>query len=340
MTNANWCVGDGSAVQCNQSAPVVSETDPEVGTLTASKWCAANAGGTAIDCTQSAPGLPTCSEGEGLVYTSGAWACQQPSPTFDFTDVVEQTINTQVSSNIVLLAGFSGSVSVSVTGDGSPQWRSCSTGTCGTVIQTWTSGSGTISGGNYIQLRLTTAATYNTASVATVTVGSGIADWSATTNDYKVVFITSTTYKGNLGGTSGADAKCATRAIAGGLTGTYKAWVSISAAKDPESAFTHSTKPYVLPNGTKVADDWTDLTDGSLDNAINRNEFGNSYSGSTWTATTNAGQYDNVGETCANWASSSSGQQGMEGQSSTTNWSSTGSDSYCNQTLSLFCFAQ
>ena len=31
------------------------ETDPEVNTLTGSKWCASNAGGTAIDCTQNAP---------------------------------------------------------------------------------------------------------------------------------------------------------------------------------------------------------------------------------------------------------------------------------------------
>lgn len=32
-----------------------SETDPQVGTLTANKWCAANAGGNAIDCTADAP---------------------------------------------------------------------------------------------------------------------------------------------------------------------------------------------------------------------------------------------------------------------------------------------
>lgn len=31
-------------------------TDARIGTLTANKWCAANAGGTAIDCTQNAPG--------------------------------------------------------------------------------------------------------------------------------------------------------------------------------------------------------------------------------------------------------------------------------------------
>jgi hypothetical protein len=32
-----------------------SEADPQVGTLTANKWCSANAGGTAIDCTADAP---------------------------------------------------------------------------------------------------------------------------------------------------------------------------------------------------------------------------------------------------------------------------------------------
>lgn len=37
------------------SAITVSETDPQVGTLTANKWCAANAGATAVDCTQDAP---------------------------------------------------------------------------------------------------------------------------------------------------------------------------------------------------------------------------------------------------------------------------------------------
>lgn len=37
----------------------VTETDPQVGTLTASKWCAANAGGTAVDCTQDPPVTPS-----------------------------------------------------------------------------------------------------------------------------------------------------------------------------------------------------------------------------------------------------------------------------------------
>ena len=36
-------------------AVVPSETDPQVGTLTATKWCTANAGGTFIDCTSDIP---------------------------------------------------------------------------------------------------------------------------------------------------------------------------------------------------------------------------------------------------------------------------------------------
>jgi len=45
-------VGDGSGLT---NLPAGTETDPQVGTLTASKWCAANAGATTIDCTQNAP---------------------------------------------------------------------------------------------------------------------------------------------------------------------------------------------------------------------------------------------------------------------------------------------
>lgn len=55
------------------NSPVtVTESDPQVGTLTANKWCAANAGATAIDCTQDAPsGGGTSSGSAGYVQFSG-----------------------------------------------------------------------------------------------------------------------------------------------------------------------------------------------------------------------------------------------------------------------------
>jgi hypothetical protein len=49
-----------------------------------------------------------------------------------------------------------------------------------------------------------------------------------------IVFVTSTRHSPKFGGLAGADAICAARATAGGLAGTYKAWLSTSTvnAKD------------------------------------------------------------------------------------------------------------
>ncbi len=44
----------------------------------------------------------------------------------------------------------------------------------------------------------------------------------------KRIFVTSTLYSGNLGGLSGADAKCLTAAQSVNLPGTWKAWLSSS----------------------------------------------------------------------------------------------------------------
>ena len=50
------------------------------------------------------------------------------------------------------------------------------------------------------------------------------------------------------------------------------AWLSDSTAS-PSSRFTHSSVPYVLPDGTTVvANDWADLTGGTLQHLINMDE--------------------------------------------------------------------
>jgi len=45
-------------------------TDARIGTLTASKWCATNAGGTAIDCTQNAPAASAGTDKQ-LIFNDG-----------------------------------------------------------------------------------------------------------------------------------------------------------------------------------------------------------------------------------------------------------------------------
>lgn len=106
----------------------------------------------------------------------------------------------------------------------------------------------------------------------------------------KTVFITSQVFNGNLGGLAGADAKCQQLATAAGLGGTYKAWLSDSTT-DARDRLTHATVPYRLVDGTTVANDFTDLTDGSLDAPINRAENGTVVGDRPWTGTDFAGEH-------------------------------------------------
>jgi hypothetical protein len=152
------------------------------------------------------------------------------------------------------------------------------------------------------------------------------------------VFVTSTTYNGSLGGQSGADAKCAARAAAAGFSGSYRAWIATTASDDPESQFAHSSSPYYLPSGTKVADNWTDLTDGSLDSAISETETGSPPGTAVWTAVGTNGTYAGS-NSCTSWGSTSgSGNKGSP-SSATSTWTSNGTQS-CSSSAALYCFKQ
>jgi cysteine-rich repeat protein len=59
----------------------------------------------------------------------------------------------------------------------------------------------------------------------------------------KLVFITSGSWNGNLGGLAGGDGKCQTLANAAALGGTYKAWLSNN-TQQPAVRFTKSTTGY------------------------------------------------------------------------------------------------
>ncbi len=87
----------------------------------------------------------------------------------------------------------------------------------------------------------------------------------------KTVFVTSAQFNGNLGGLEGADAKCQAEADGPASivpSGTYLAWLS-DGTDSPDTRFTKSAHPYILLDGTKIAENYTDLTDGSILNAIN-----------------------------------------------------------------------
>lgn len=157
------------------------------------------------------------------------------------------------------------------------------------------------------------------------------------------VFVTTSAHQGNLGGLDGADEICNKRAREGGMSGFYKAWLSSAAGGSPASRFTRNSGPYVLKNGTRIANSWTDLTDGSLLAPINIMENGQLETGIqfAWTGTATSGQLHG-GPTCTNWTTNSSSVDGVQGASNRDDqqWTSWTLFFNCSNAYRLYCFQQ
>jgi|GEM_PF-1529063 len=187
-----------------------------------------------------------------------------------------------------------------------------------------------------------TAYYYKVAAKNAVGIGTQSTESSATTlSEWRRIFVTSTTYTGNLGGLSGADTSCQTRANALSLGGTWKAWLSSETVNASDRLY-HDTVAYINMNSDKVADNWTDLTDGSLDGAIQYNESGVVASGQAWTGSYSSG-LSYFSQDCTAWTSTTgvTGDAGLSGivTSSTGTWSYNGTNS-CNTSLPLYCVEQ
>lgn len=102
---------------------------------------------------------------------------EETPDTFSFLDTISIPANNEGESEIIQISGLTGSVSVSVSGVGSPAFRICADASCDTVISGYSSGSGSISDGQYLQLRATAGADKCGVGTTTVSVGGGMADW-------------------------------------------------------------------------------------------------------------------------------------------------------------------
>lgn len=89
----------------------------------------------------------------------------------------------------------------------------------------------------------------------------------------KVIFLTKGLHDGDFGGLTEADAICQAEAQAAGLSGTFKAWLS-DTYESPATRFTKNGSPYQLVDGTVIAIDWNDLTDGIIDHPIHLDATG------------------------------------------------------------------
>jgi len=187
--------------------------------------------------------------------------------SFSFVDETYAEPNTSYDSNEVALSGFIGDLDVTVSSSATVFIIKNGTDTGGTFTL--------VQEGDTVGIRMTSS-TFEATVVATLTAGTLQRDWQITTRPDEVVlgngtrvFITDSTWNGNLGGVAGADAKCQDEAdaIAKYSGGTYKAWLGAGSSY-PSTTFVHSTTPYKnyeAGHGWRtVASDWTGLTTQDL----------------------------------------------------------------------------
>lgn len=165
-----------------------------------------------------------------------------------------------------------------------------------------------------------------------------------------LTFVTSTTHWGDFDGLSGADAVCQELAEAAGLPGEYLAWLGDTTGS-PSTRFVRATVPYTLVDGTVIADDWDELTDGQIASAILLDELGHQRQLGTpqpWTNVNPDGTAGGIEPNahCDNWTSSLGGAGGHIGNNGFallgyTNAGWTKFRSWdCSMSWELYCFQQ
>lgn len=128
-----------------------------------------------------------------------------------------------------------------------------------------------------------------------------------------LVFVTSTLHTGDFGGVAGADAICAARATAAGLSGTYRAW--ISGGGTAALARLQGARGWVRVDGAPVIDRPEDFAQGRLLNPIRIDELGNDVAGTNTLQVFTGSNADGTESTstCNNWSTASGSVLGAFG---------------------------
>lgn len=183
---------------------------------------------------------------------------------------------------------------------------------------------------------------------------------SSTCKNEWFVFVSSQDYHGDMdspGGLTGlaaGDTQCTTLADDSEalveLNGkTWKAWLSTSGISGVNAKDRVKDGIYILSDGTKIAENLNDLTDGILLNPININEKGEILSTSNpyvWTGTNEFGLVisgDATATNCNQWSEGSASVYGWKGDwnaldLSWTNITLDSSDRKCSETNRIYCF--
>jgi hypothetical protein len=159
----------------------------------------------------------------------------------------------------------------------------------------------------------------------------------------KRVFITSVAVPIPVGGASLSDQKCQKLADGRGLGATWKAWISDNTGS-AAARLTHANVPYRLLDGTLIANNWIDLTDGALAHSIDVDETVTRLTGpaEAWTGTDTTGAAIKF-DTCANWSNATASlPYGYVGVSDRADYGWTQVfEQFCNHSdPRLYCFEQ
>lgn len=174
-----------------------------------------------------------------------------------------------------------------------------------------------------------TTTTTTTTSTSTTTTTLGLQD--------SIVFVTSTTSDGDLGGIAGADATCNSLASAAGLPGTYMAWLSTGTA-NPDGRMFKSTNPYRTPDNVLLATNWNKLTQGFLQNPPNLDESGTAVGNvPVWTGTAFDGT--RKAPDCSGWTNSAGTGWAGESWRQHSHWTQW-QERNCTEVKAFYCVQQ
>ena len=175
--------------------------------------------------------------------------------------------------------------------------------------------------------------------------------------DAKLVFLSSVAFKGGkLKSAKDAHTECQKLAAGADFDNAtnFSAWLS-DASYSPSKGFTKTAgKPYVRPDGVRIANDWEDLILNGPDDGITVTETGTTLLGmGVWTGTGPDGGLVKDTLTCKGWSSSELGDKGHRGQSGVKKqpgpvWSqwldndhwTTYSALSCSFAYQIYCFEQ
>jgi hypothetical protein len=284
-------------------------------------------------------GTGGCNNGLGRLLcmetTGGSGTDDDPLPV-SFTNQVVYASGGTGYSNTVTLSGVSGPVNISIVP---------SAGTVDILKNGVSVGGGTTTAyqNDTLSFTMTAPAVAGTKNTATITLGTDTYTWwvgYADAASEAIVFVTSATVQGRyLGGLAGADGTCQSAATVAGYGGTWKALMSSSTVS------AYDRMPFnwgVLKrtDGVVIANNWTDLWDGNIQNPIDKDENGNAVGASyvlTNTLSSGAVKHTSATYTCNDWTADSQAYTGSSGVSSSS-WVDAGNQVVCSSNHRLYCF--